>query len=199
MAHYHTTHWPSTRMLVTASRLIGLAQKENPKQPFPFLIPSIFLSFAAIETRVNELIHHRLKQGINPVIGSYIAEKLKRWPYPSLEDKIVYFGYFLTKKAFNTDSALWRRFVKLKELRNKIVVHYKLQDLSDEEAQRFAQVFPIQNKRGRESPERIKKDVYKNLFYQEVTIERVREAHETALMMLRELNSLYYAIARGTY
>ncbi len=102
MAHYHTTHWPSTRMVVAAARLIGLAQKENPKEPFPFLVASLFLSFAAIETRVNELIHHRLKQGINPVIGSYIAERLKRWPYPSLEDKIVYFGYFLKKEFMET-------------------------------------------------------------------------------------------------
>ena len=80
-----------------------------------------------------------------------------------------------------------------------MVVHCRLQDLSDEEAQWLVQGFPIQSKHGRESPERIKKDIYKNLFYQEVTIERARKAHGTALMMLRKLNSLYYKIASGTY
>lgn len=198
MAHYHTTHWPSTRMVVAAARLIGLAQKENPKEPFPFLVASLFLSFAAIETRVNELIHQRLKQGTDAVVKKYITGKLESWPCPSLEDKIVYFGYFLTKKEFDTRSALWQRFKDLKRLRDKIVVHYKLRDLSDLEAQRVVQGFSIQNEHGRVSPERIKKDVYKNLFYQELTIDRARKARETALMMLRKLNSLYYRIARGS-
>lgn len=190
--HYHTTHWPSSTMLHTAVQFINMARQKKIQDPFPFLVPSILLSFTAIETRLNECIHCKFlkaRYSNNELLNEYVLEKLlKEKP---IDEKIKKSTKVLTGKDFDVQGPIWGSFKNLQKLRNKIM-HYKLEGLKELEAEQAAEVFPIKTNNGKTPSEVIKEGFYKNLFYQEVTINKAVEAYETAHEILEKLNSLYY-------
>ena len=184
--HYHTRHWPSSTMLKAAQDFVDWARKENKRDPFPFLVPSVLLSFAAVEAAVNALIHYALKKRSNahPIVKKYVKEKLKASPSPSIVDKVLYFTYLLTGNSLDPQSSLWDRFQKLRKLRN-MIIHYELEELSDQEAQKLAEFVPIKDKVQRKSSaEILRESFYKNLFSQEITINTTEEAIKTASEIL---------------
>lgn len=190
---YHTPHWSSTTMIHTANVFINLARKEKKRDPFPFLVPSILLSFAAVEAGVNALIHYALREdkNLHSLIKKYIKEKLKASPPASIKDKILYFTYFLTRKSFNIEGRLWERFRNLQNLRNKII-HYKLEELEQDEAELLAEALPFKTKDEKLATKAVRETFYKNLFAREVTIGKAVEAVETASEILKKLYSFYY-------
>lgn len=191
--HYHTRHWPSSTMLHTATNFLNQARGKNLKEPFPFLVPSVLLSFAAVEAGINALIYYALREGskVHLIVKEYIKKELEASPPASIVDKVLYFTHLLTGNNLNPQSSLWARFQSLKKLRNKII-HYELEGLSNQQAQQLAKTFPIKSSDGRPSAEVLKEDFYKNLFSQEVTIDKVQEAIETAREILDNLHSFYY-------
>ena len=191
--HYHTPHWPSTTMIHTANEFINVARKEKKRDPFPFLVPSILLSFTAVEAGINALIHYALRgdKNLHPLVKKYIKEKLEASLPASVVDKILYFTYFLTGESFDIQSNLWQRFQNLRTLRNKII-HYKLKELEQEEAQLLAEALPFKTKNEKLSTEAIRETFYKNFFSREVTIGKAVEAVETASETLEKLYSFYY-------
>ena len=191
--HYHTRHWPSSMMLKTARDFVDRARKENKTDPFPFLVPSVLLSFAAVEAAVNALIHYALKRNnAHLIVKKYVKEKLKASPSPSIVDKVLYFTYLLTGSSLNPQSSLWERFQKLRKLRN-MIIHYKLEELSDQEAQKLAEVVPIKTNEQRKSSAEILREIfYKNLFSREITINTTEKAIKTASEILDKLYYFYY-------
>jgi len=192
--HYHTRHWSSSMMLKTARDFVDRARKENKTDPFPFLVPSVLLSFAAVEAAVNALIHYALKKRSNahPIVKKYVKEKLEASPSPSIVDKVLYFTYLLTGSSLDPQNSLWDRFQKLRKLRN-MIIHYKLEELSDQEAQKLAEVVPIKTNEQRKSSAEILREIfYKNLFYREITINTTEKAIKTASEILDKLYYFYY-------
>ena len=190
--HYHTTHWPSRTMLYTASQFIGMARKRKIQSPFPFLVPSIILSFAAIETHLNECIHSRFLKARHPnneLLNEYVLKRLLN--ERPIDQKIKKLTKVLTGRGFDVQCPLWGNFKNLQKLRN-IIVHYKLEGLEELEAEQAAEVLPIKTSDGRTPSQVMKEGFYKNLFYQEVTIDKTVEAYETAHGILEKLDSLYY-------
>jgi len=181
-------------MIYTATQFIKIARKKEQQEPFPFLVPSILLSFAAVEAGVNALIHYALRENRNlpPPVKKYVKKELEASPPASIIDKIQSFTYFLTGESFDTQSRLWERFQKLRKLRNKII-HYELEELKEQEVQSLAKVLPIKTKNGDSSTKTIRETFYKNLFSREVTIDRAVEASETASEILEKLYSFYYS------
>ena len=180
-------------MIHTANQFIALGREKNQKGPFPFLVPSILLSFAAVEAGINALIHYALREdkNLHPLVKKYIKKELEAPSPPSITDKIQYFTHFLTGKSFDVQSDLWKRFQNLRALRNKIV-HYKLKELEEEEAQLLAEALPFRTKNEKLSTQAVREKFYENLFFQEVTIGKAVEAIETASAILEKLYSFYY-------
>lgn len=193
--HYHTRHWPSSTMLHTATIFLGQARAKNQKGPFPFLVPSVLLSFAAVEAGVNALIDYALRgdNKVHPLVKKHIRKELKASPPASIVDKMLYFTHLLTGSNLDPQSSLWARFQSLRKLRNRII-HYELEGLSDQETQKLAENLPIKSSDGRPSSEILKEDFYKNLFSREVTTDRVQEAIETAHEIIDNLHSFYGGI-----
>ncbi len=189
--HYHTRHWPSTTMLSTARDFTNRARKENKETPFPYLVPSIFLSFAAVESGVNALIYRAWEKAVRPLVKKDAKKVIKPPLRASIMNKLLYFTYFLTGKTFDTQSNLWDRIRNLKKLRDQIV-HYELEELSIQEAEQLEEDVPIKSNNGRPSAEILRESFYNDLFSREVTIDKVEEAIETASEILEKLYCFYY-------